>query len=333
MIREIFPNIFQIKVPLPYNPLGHLNSYLVRSEGKNLLIDTGLDFPQAFQVLRNGLKKAGVKNEDMIEILLTHFHADHVGLIGRIRKTTGNFKLMIHRVEAELSRVIVGGSEEYREKMKAFLETNGAPSSLVRNLERFHPAFQTPEAYKELATASVSLEDNQVIPVGDHNLQVLWTPGHSPGHICLYETSLKILFSGDHLLPNITPHVAKFLEDMNPLKDYMKSLDRTRKLEVDVVLPAHEKTFKNHRLRIRQLKLHHNQRLAQLRDKLKARSSTAYTLASRIHWDVDYESWEKFPQFQKYLALGETVAHLNLLEERRLVRRKIVDKTHIYYAN
>ena len=321
MIKEVFSNIFQIRVPLPHSPLGHLNSYLLRSEQKKLLVDTGLNFPQAFQSLCMGLSEVGAKPEELTEILLTHFHVDHVGLIPRLKEASKNVKLLIHRIEAESSKLMSRDFEDYRGRMETFLNANGAPPSIALNLQRFHPAFFTPQAYEELALAALPLEDGQEISVGDYDFQVLWTPGHSPGHVCLYEPSLKVLFSGDHILPTITPHVAQFMEDINPLTDYLNSLDKIEKLDVKVVLPAHEETFTNCRERIKQLKDHHEQRLMEIMNGLRHGSFTAYMLASKVHWNVNYKSWEQFPPFQKYLALGETVAHLNLLEQKRLVGR------------
>ena len=302
-------------------PLGHLNSYLIKSVEKNLLIDTGLNFPEAYQSLLKGLSEAGIKPEELTEILLTHFHVDHIGLIPRFREASKNVKLSIHRVEAELSRLMLTEFEEYKENMQNFLEVNGAPSSIATDLQRFHPAFFTPQAYQELATTARPLEDGQEMSVGEYNFQVIWTPGHSPGHICLYEPSSKILFSGDHLLPTITPHIAQFMENTNPLTDYLNSLDKIDKLDVDVVFPAHEDPFTNHHERIKQLKDHHKQRLSEIMNGLGAAGLTAYALASKVHWNVNYKSWDEFPLFQKYLALGEVVAHLNLLEQKGLVSR------------
>jgi glyoxylase-like metal-dependent hydrolase (beta-lactamase superfamily II) len=319
--KEVFQRIFKIWVPLPHNPLEHLNSYLIESVEKNLLIDTGLNFPEAYQSLLKGLSEAGITPEELTEILLTHFHVDHVGLIPRFREASKNVKLSIHRVEAELSKLMLTEFEEYKENMQNFLEVNGAPSSIATNLQRFHHAFFTPQAYQELATTARPLEDGQEMSVGEYNFQVIWTPGHSPGHVCLYEPSSKILFSGDHLLPTITPYIAQFMENTNPLTDYLNSLDKIDKLDVDVVFPAHEDPFKNDHERIKQLKDHHKQRLSEIMNGLGVAGLTAYALASKVHWNVDYKSWDEFPLFQKYLALGEVVAHLNLLEQKGLVCR------------
>jgi glyoxylase-like metal-dependent hydrolase (beta-lactamase superfamily II) len=321
MTREVFPNIFQIRVELPHSPLGHLNSYLIKSKDQNLLIDTGLNFPQTFQSLCEGILKAGVRIEALTELLLTHFHVDHVGLIHRFREASKDVKILIHHTEAELSTLMSTEFEHYRASMVNFLKNHGAPSSIAMNLQKFHPAFFTPQAYLELSKTTFPLEDGQLLRIGDYNFEVLWTPGHSPGHVCLYEPSLKLLISGDHLLPTITPHIAQFMEGMDPLTDYLNSLEKIEKLDVAVVLPAHEEIFMNYQERIRQIKNHHEQRLAQIMEELKGESLTAYTLASKVHWNVNYKSWNEFPSFQKYLALGETVAHLNLLEQKGLAKR------------
>ncbi len=330
MVRELFPNIFQIKVPLPHNPLGHLNSYLVTSGEKNLLIDTGLNLPQAFHSLSRGLSEAGVKLEDLTEVLLTHFHVDHVGLIPRVKEASKNVKISIHQIEAKLSEMIAEKSLDYKGNVETFLEANGAPSSIAQNLRRFHPAFFAPEAYQVLAMSAFPLEHGQELSVGDYNFQVIWTPGHSPGHICLYEPSLKVLISGDHLLPTITPHVAQFMEEMDPLRDYLESLEKTGNIEVEVVLPAHEEVFTDHYERIQQLREHHKRRLKEVLFELKAGSLTAYMLASRVQWNVKHKSWDEFPLFQKYLALGETLAHLKVLEQKGRVKRTELNQLIFY---
>jgi glyoxylase-like metal-dependent hydrolase (beta-lactamase superfamily II) len=329
----IHSNIFQIEVPLPLNPLRHLNSYLIKSEDRNLLIDTGLNYTMAFKSVCNDLAGVGVGIEDLTDILVTHFHVDHVGMIHRFTKASENVRVFIHKVEAELSKVISAESKDHTETVRNFLEVNGAPSSISLGLQKYHPAFNTPQAYIELATKAVPIEDGKEFSIDSYNFKVLWTPGHSPGHVCLHEPSLKVLVSGDHLLPTITPHVSQFMEDMKPLSDYLDSLIKTQRLDVEIVLPGHEKPFSNHKERIEQLKKHHKQRLGEIVDELKKGSSTAYSLASKIHWDINFKSWEEFPRFQKYLALGETIAHLNFLRQKGIVKKTLTNNLIFYDAD
>ena len=130
--KEVFPRIFKIWVLLPHNPLEHLNSHLIKSVEKNLLIDTGLNFPEAYQSLLKGLSEAGIKPEELTEILLTYFHVDNIGLIPRFREASKNVKLSIHHVEAELSKLMLTEVEEYKENMQNFLEVNGHLPQLRR---------------------------------------------------------------------------------------------------------------------------------------------------------------------------------------------------------
>ena len=120
------------------------------------------------------------------------------------------------------------------------------------------------------------------------------------------------------------------MEDMEPLSDYFGSLIKTEKLDVEIVLPGHEKPFSYHKKRIEQLKRHHKKRLGEIVNKLGESRFTAYSLASRIRWDINFNSWEEFPRFQKYLALGETIAHLNFLRQEGLIK-KTLENNLIFY--
>lgn len=330
LIKEVFPNMFQINVPLPNNPLGHLNTYLIKSSEKTLLIDTGLNFPQVFEALSHGLSEAGVKPRTLTDVLITHFHIDHVGVLPLLKENSERLNIWIHEAEKQLSQLIVKDYTRYLDSMKNFMKSSGAPASFADNLQKFHPAFFTPKAYEEIAETAHPLSDGQEISVDYYHFQVLWTPGHSPGHICLYEPRLKVLFSGDHVLPTITPHVSQFMANTNPLEDYLKSLEQVEKLDAEIVLPAHEKAFTNLSERVKHLKNHHKQRLEEILNYLKNGKLTPYNLASKVHWNVNYKSWDYFPPFQKYLALGETLSHLTFLEKKGLVRKVVLDQKIFY---
>jgi glyoxylase-like metal-dependent hydrolase (beta-lactamase superfamily II) len=333
MIKEVFPNIFQTKIPLPRNPLRHLNAYLIKSAERVLLIDAGLNFPQAFEALRRGLSEAGVEMRRLTDVLFTHYHIDHVGMISRIKDVATGLNLWIHPAERELSRFMAKDFKEFLNATKDFLKASGAPSSYVDNPRDFLPAGFTLKAYEEIAESAHPLSDGQEIDVGGYHFQVLWTPGHSPGHVCLYEPSLKALISGDHVLPTITPHVSQFMADANPLEDYLESLERVERLDAKVVLPAHEEAFTNLRERVKQLKNHHEQRLKEILTLLENGSLTLHSLASKVHWNVSYKDWEHFPPIQKFLALGETLSHLTFLERKGLVKRTMVKQEILYEIN
>jgi glyoxylase-like metal-dependent hydrolase (beta-lactamase superfamily II) len=298
-----------------------------------LLIDVGLNFPQAFEALRRGLSEAGVEMRKLTDVLFTHYHIDHVGMIPRIKEASRGLNLWIHPTEKELSRSMTEDFEGLLSATKDFLRTSGAPLSYVDDPRNFLPAGFTLKAYEEIAERARPLSDGQEIDVGSYHFQVLWTPGHSPGHVCLYEPDLKALISGDHVLPTISPHVSQFMADASPLEDYLESLEKVERLDVKVVLPAHEEAFTNLRERVKQLKNHHEQRLKEILTLLKNGSLTVHSLASKVHWNVSYKDWGRFPPFQRYLALRETLSHLTFLERKGLVKRTMVNQEMLYEIN
>ena len=330
MYKEVLPNIFMIQVPLPNNPLGHLNSYLINSDEKKVLIDTGLNFKQSFQSLCEDLNAIGIKLEEITDILLTHFHADHVGLLPHLRIKSKHAKILIHQAEVELSKLILGGDRNFNERIESLFKANGVPTSLIYNVGKSHPALSSQQAYEEIVKSAIGLQEGHKIEVGDYEFKVIWTPGHSPGHICLYEPRMKILLAGDHILPRITPHISKFMENSSPLTDYIKSLRKVEALDIKLVLPAHEDIFIGYHERIAELMLHHMQRLNEIVEKLKEKPKTAFELASEIKWFVKYPRWDEFPPFQKYLAIGECLSHLDFLERQGFITKISAGSINLY---
>jgi glyoxylase-like metal-dependent hydrolase (beta-lactamase superfamily II) len=133
-------------------------------------------------------------------------------------------------------------------------------------------------------------------------------------------------------LPTITPHVTQWSGESDALTDYLDSLEKIGKLDVDLVLPAHEDLFRDHRKRISELQEHHRLRATEMLSEIQKQELTAFQIASRIHWDIEYASWDRFPLFQKFLAVGETLAHLEFLEKQGQVRKNIHAETAFYRA-
>jgi glyoxylase-like metal-dependent hydrolase (beta-lactamase superfamily II) len=213
-----------------------------------------------------------------------------------------------------------------------FYEDAGIPTEIVEQMFRATPSHLYSEIYEELCKPSRSLKTGDEISIGEYSFRTVWTPGHSPGHICLYEPERRFLIAGDHILLTITPHVTQWREEGNPLAEYLTSLEKVGKLDVDVVLPGHGELFTDHRKRIRELEDHHKSRAMEILSELQTQRLTAYQIASRIHWDVDFPSWDSFPAFQKFLAVGETLAHLRFLEEQNQVRKVKQGRASLYSA-
>ena len=115
---------------------------------------------------------------------------------------------------------------------------NGFPAD--EDVLNKHPGFK----YRNLDFDDFTLvEDQDAITVGDYNFTCIHTPGHTKGHMCLYEADKKIFISGDHILYKITPNISIWTDEYDALKDYLDNLNKVGKLEVDLVLPAHRKSI------------------------------------------------------------------------------------------
>jgi glyoxylase-like metal-dependent hydrolase (beta-lactamase superfamily II) len=151
--------------------------------------------------------------------------------------------------------------------------------------------------------------------------------------MCLYEPVGKILVCGDHILGDITPNIQCWSGQENPLKSYLKSLDRVYELKVDLALPGHRSLIRNCRERIAELKRHHQERADEVLAILGKDAKHAYQVASEMTWDIDCESWERFPVAQKWFATGEAIAHLIYLEEKGMIFRAGEGKMITYSLN
>ena len=126
---EIIPGIYQLQVPIPDNPLGHLNAYLVEGKDGWLLIDTGWYTPDAFTSFETGLKSLGLAIDDISTIVLTHVHPDHFGLAGRIKHLSPKIEILAHRWESDLIESRYIKFSELQDKVASFLQRYGIPSS------------------------------------------------------------------------------------------------------------------------------------------------------------------------------------------------------------
>jgi glyoxylase-like metal-dependent hydrolase (beta-lactamase superfamily II) len=174
------------------------------------------------------------------------------------------------------------------------------------------------EKFAAMALPDRLLEDGELADVPGWKLRALHTPGHTPGHLCFVDERSRRLFSGDHVLPRITPNISAQRGDPGrPLQAYLDSLARTRDLDVDEVLPAHEWRFKGLAARVDAINAHHERRLAELLAAVRNHpGSTPWQLAGELTWS---RPWAEYGGQMRIFAVTETAAHLHLLEHRGLV--------------
>ena len=308
MIQEVIRNIYRVEIPLPDNPLRAINSYVIRDGERSLIIDTGLNRKECMDAMIAGLAELSV-NLNKADFFITHLHADHYALVPRL--ATEKSRVYLNKPDAE--RHARGGTWDI---MLEHARVHGFPEGELEQAIHRHPGYKFGTV---LDLPLTLLEQGDTITSGEYRLECVETPGHTKGHMCLYESGRKILFSGDHILEDITPNIQSWSDDGQPLREYLESLDKVLQLEVEMVLPGHRRVFTDCRKRIHELKQHHRNRLKEVLSILAKGKKSAFQVASGMTWNIDCGGWNRFPVSQKWVASGEAIAHLKYLEEEGFV--------------
>jgi glyoxylase-like metal-dependent hydrolase (beta-lactamase superfamily II) len=310
LFEEILPDLYRINVPLPGSPLRATNCYVINGTGRSLIIDTGWNCEDCMKALVSGLEKCHVDSRQA-DFFITHMHADHSGLVSAL--ANGEAKVYFGRADAEIMK---SAAPEHWERQIDFARVHGFPAEELERAIGSHPGRRySPNTSLNLCVA----KDGDKVAAGGYRFECIETPGHTDGHICLYERGRKILICGDHILVDITPNITLSSGQRNPLKEYLGSLDKVFDLDVELVLPGHRSIFRNHKIRIQELKQHHRTRLEEVLSILQKGKQNAFEVASQMTWDIGYRSWDSFPAGQKWFAFGEALAHLRYLEEEEKV--------------
>jgi len=300
--------------------LPYVLPYLIKGGGETILIDCGWNTDEAYQALAEGMREHGSSPEAITKLVVTHVHPDHYGMAGRLKQIS-DCEVILHERDAEVIKARYMAPRHLTEEMARFMRQHGVPELKAPQMSQGslgmlgHVAPVPPDR---------QVTGGEVIKAGDFEFEIIWTPGHSPGHICLYEPNRKVLFTGDHILPTITPNVSIHAQNQgNPLGDYMRSLEVIRNLDVEYVLPAHEFGIRELKRRIEEIHNHHLARLEEMYRCIDRGGSTAWEVASRVQWTTG--RLEEFEPFMQRAAVGETLAHLEYLFETGRVAKVMRD--------
>ncbi|OGO31628.1 MAG: hypothetical protein A2Z29_03100 [Chloroflexi bacterium RBG_16_56_11] len=318
-MSEITPGIHWLKIPMPMadSTLDHINVYLIRGNEGYLLVDTGWNTDESLAALERGLAEIGADLKDIRRILVTHVHPDHYGMAGRIKRLSGA-SLLMHDIEKGFISSRYIDMEELLHQTGRLLSDSGVPHDVMVRLRDATIGLQQ---FIDITYPDATLHHGDTIDTGVFTFSVLWTPGHSSGHICLYEPKEKIFISGDHVLPEITPNISVNPQSLeNPLGRYLQSLEELIKLEVNLVLPGHDAPFTGFRARVETIIRHHALRNREILAALDSSTRNTYEIARAITWGVR-SRWDDLPDFHKRMAIFETLAHLEMMSASSKVDR------------
>lgn len=320
MAELMYPNIYSIQIPLPNNPLKSLNSYIIVSEDRNLIIDTGFNQSECKEALFGGLHELSI-DLAKTDVLLTHLHADH----------TGQAKAL----EDKGARIYAGTTESITIQEMADPHSWTRIKDLITKygLEKYGILIENLPGYRyrpEKLSCCHPLAEGDQLRYGDYVFSVVDIPGHTPGHIGLYEPNQGLFFCGDHILNSITPNITLWNYGLDSLAQYLASLAKVRSMDIRRLFTAHREGVEDYKTRIDQLIGHHHKRLQEIMNILEQGDKSACEVASLMKWEIRAKSWEDFPIAQKSFATGEAASHLEYLFHGGQIHRTCTEGVMYY---
>ncbi|WP_028829372.1 MBL fold metallo-hydrolase [Proteocatella sphenisci] len=326
MVEKIYdkPEIYRVIVPLPENPLRNLNSYLIKSDKRNLVIDTGFNRDECYSAMIEAFEELEIKISET-DFFITHLHGDHCGIVGRLAGDQS--KIFMGETDY---KYLIGDIEGVSwDNMEIIYEHEGFPSDVS---ERLSSTNQARKYMPDRIFKALTMSDGDIIKLGNYEFRCILTPGHTPGHMCLYLENEKLLFSGDHVLFDITPNITSWQGVEDSLEDYMKSLEMIKNLDVNITFAGHRESRGKLSDRVDEILEHHRIRLEDTIKILKDldRPLNAYEITQRMKWNLRGISWQEFPDNQKWFAMGETMSHIDYLVKRDVISKKYDKDSGIY---
>jgi glyoxylase-like metal-dependent hydrolase (beta-lactamase superfamily II) len=305
---EVASGVLWMRMPLG-GSLAFINVWAIEDGEGWAVVDTGMQTEQTAKAWRQ-LFKAGLGGRPITRVFVTHLHPDHIGLAGWITRKF-HCRMWMSRLEYLQCRMLAADTgREAPQDAIDFYRAAGWDEEAIENYKARFGGFgkgiyQLPDSYHRL-------QDGDDIRIGAHTWRIVVGSGHSPEHACLYCPDLKLLISGDQVLPRISSNVSVFPTepDGDPLTDWLTSLARIKTLVPDdvLVLPAHNDPFIGLHARLDHLIRGHERGLDRLEKSLAQpkRSVDVFGALFARHIDADLLG----------MATGEALAHLNCLVGR-----------------
>ena len=317
--RSLGQGIHLIPAPLPFDAPPWVNAYAIESGDGLLLIDCGTDWDPGRKALSDGFAALGLDESAVHTLVVSHLHPDHVGMSARLVRELGCRFVMHERASHLVDRY--NDTPGYARRLTELAGRHGMPEPLVASATsggraEWMPVIDPPDHV---------VADGDEIDLGNGRaLSVVHTPGHEPAHICLRDTRTGVMFSGDHILPRISPVIMYDEEEGDPLGDYLASLNKLLMLGIGLTYPAHGTLIDRGDERARQILLHHDRRLRDMAELVAHADTTAWTVVTKSFRP-------NLSPTDARLAFLETISHL---EHLRLEGRIEMDDRdgHLFYT-
>lgn len=317
---EVAPGVRWLSMPMP-GSLSHINLYLLEDTDGWYVVDTGLSNEETGELWQQIFSQE-LGGKPVIGVICTHMHPDHIGQSDMI---TSQFRVPLYMTQSEYfhARAFANSAGSHHQSWigAEFYARAGMPENYLQQLQKMWTERSSEGmSMPTLPSGYERLRDGQVLTIGGRDWRIVVGSGHSPEHACLYCASLKIMISGDQILPIITSNVSVHPTEpnANPLKDWMDSHDRFLSTPADtLVLPAHNLPFFGVRDRLRALISHHDDRMLAIEEACVEPHTAKDLLPVLFARELD-------PR-QMMMALGEAIAHLHLLVHRNRIERVLHD--------
>lgn len=309
---EICKGLYWLRMKIPFQ-LDHINLWLVEGETSWAIVDTGTKSDETREAWETIFDRY-LNGKPVDSVVVTHMHPDHVGMAGWLCE---RWQVDVTMTKTEWLYTQIGGdlALKHQSSYSEHYQRLGVEEKVVENLHKMYSFYS--HLMEPLPGTFRRMAGGDVVKIGGLDWKVMIGLGHSPEHACLYCEEKNVIIGGDQLLPGITPSISVSVEeiDSDPLKEFLESLEQFYSLPEDVlVLPSHQLPYRGVHLRIDQLKAHHSSRCDMLIEAC-VEPKNAFDLV-----DVLF-GHRKLSPMDKLMALGETIAHANmLLNEGRLYR-------------
>lgn len=326
-LMQIRNDLYRLRIPLLNSPLKCINSYILLGSDRNLLIDTAYNSAGCIDEIVAALEYLDIE-PDSFDILLTHFHNDHSGASTSVISENRN----IYFPGLEQPYYDFNGNMNfYTESRRMRYLQEGLSEKEFNEMMLFRTVDAAPPNFNSKNLVPINAGD--IITVGSYRLEAVHTPGHSPGHMCYYDKNHKIMFTGDHILFDISPNIIPWPSSgEDTLSNYLSSLYKVLEYDVDLALPGHRETG-NLEERITDLIKHHKARLAECENIIHDFPySNALDITKRLTWNVSTKGGiAELPLSVRRYAFGECLAHLDYLILKNRIKKRMDEGAYRYY--